>query len=147
MSEFLNVLRTSFSADSANTHWTHAILQAACPTLKDCTCGFPEAGAYVSWLKHKHPEVVSEVPKQIVNAVDVDRVRLHNRKKKGWARRIPCCPEQHRFYKDRSNGNLAVKFNRSSKCGGPPRPSIAEREKLHRKLHSRRHRSRGAESQ
>lgn len=48
---------------SSGQHWTKAIIEAACPDLETCKCGFSEYGAYASWVKHQHPDIMVEVPK------------------------------------------------------------------------------------
>lgn len=82
---------------SSGQHWTKAILEAACPSLKMCTCSFSEYGAYASWLKHKHPDFVAEVPKGYQRLI---------------ANRGACCPQDWPHLENQSSSVVFVGFER-----------------------------------
>lgn len=106
MMELLNRL------GSSGQHWSQAILEASCPNLRVCSCGFSEYGAYASWMKHQHPDLVAEVPQQYK--------RLH--------RHGVCCPaDSPSLLTDQDSSTVFIGFERTG-CTKSPSNS-------HTKLH------------
>lgn len=96
-------LFTSLRARSAAAyaHWSTTLLDAACPTLAACACGFSEHGLYASWTKHVAPARVAEVAQQ---------------EGKSLPKEFMCCPHEYNFANELRRGFAAVKFSRSSKA-------------------------------
>jgi len=122
--------------------WSLAVLEAACPTLEKCACGFSEFGTYASWMKHQHPSLVAEVPKQLAPARHAYNVKIARDLcptppcvKTVFSTTPVCCPDDYHLDFDRHHisGDLAVTFNHAAdhptteSCGLP---------KVHNNLHT-----------
>lgn len=96
-------LLTKFGQSSSGGHWSTGILEASCPNLESCSCGFSEYGAYASWMKSVHPDKVAEVPLQYERSSEVADPR------------ISCCPDAYPAYfaKKTKQRLLFVSFERS----------------------------------
>lgn len=88
---------------SAGKHWSNAILDASCPDLETCSCGFSEYGSYASWMRHWYPEILAEIPRQ------------YERSSKVADPDVSCCPDHyHQYFKQKlDEGLLFVSFERS----------------------------------
>jgi len=96
-------LLAKIGQDARGQHWSRAILEASCPDLETCSCGFSEYGSYASWMKRQHPKDVAEVPLQ------------YERKHHIWDSSSSCCPEDHPEYFEQKTraGLLFVGIERS----------------------------------
>jgi len=96
-------LLDKFGESSGGKHWSTGILEASCPNLESCSCGFSEYGAYASWMKSLHPDQVAEVPLQYERSSHVADPK------------ISCCPDAYPdyFVKKTKQRLLFVSFERS----------------------------------
>lgn len=99
MADLLNAIHTRSA--KANSHWSTAILEAACPTLQACVCGFSEHGSYASWMKTTSPSLVAEVTRQEGPSAFPSH-------------KSPCCPYEYSFATETKQGLLAAEFPQSS---------------------------------
>jgi hypothetical protein len=97
MEELLSTVRAR--SQKANSHWSTAILESACPNLEACACGISESGSYASWKKHTLPSLVAEVSSQGSNKP----AELGSKQ---------CCPFEYSFATEKRLGTLSVKFPR-----------------------------------
>lgn len=81
---------------NSNSHWSTAILEMACPSLRECACGISDSGFYASWMKQKLPEMVAEVEQQETK-VTLPRPDM-------------CCPYEYSFTEENKKGLLAGQF-------------------------------------
>merc|ERR1719373_41502 len=86
-------------------HWSTAILEASCPNLETCSCGFSEYGSYASWMKNLYPRSLVEVPLK------------YERSSRVADPKFSCCPDHYPEYFQRktNEGLLFVSFERSCK--------------------------------
>merc|ERR1719440_1348222 len=96
------IMREMLATMGQGRNWSTAILEASCPDLEHCGCGFSEYGSYASWMKHRHATDIKEVPRQFK--------RLQEEIKPPR-----CCPEQYAEYlkKQAEDGVIFVGFERS----------------------------------
>lgn len=96
-------LLNRFRHTGAGKHWSTAILEASCPNLEACSCGFSEYGSYASWMKRLYPTEFAEVPLQYERSSSVADPR------------VSCCPDHYPEYfeKKAKEGLLFVSFERS----------------------------------
>jgi hypothetical protein len=99
MRDFLRHIGTK----SHDEHWSNAVLEASCPNLETCSCGFSEYGSYASWMLHFHPEAMTVVPRQYERGSQIVDPN------------VGCCPERYpQFFKKKlDEGLLFVSFERS----------------------------------
>merc|ERR1711939_1225897 len=94
MGDLLDIIRER--SKTTNSHWSTAILELACPTLKECACGISESGFYASWMQQKQPSKMTMVVQQ------ESKITL--------PRNDMCCPYEYSFAPEKKKGMLAGQF-------------------------------------
>jgi len=101
--KIMNRLLETFAPKDSGKHWSTAILEASCPNLETCSCGFSEYGSYASYMKNLYPNQVAEVPLQYERSSNVADPK------------ISCCPEDYpKYFEEKARQRLLfVSFERS----------------------------------